>query len=367
LSKRIETIEIVYVQIGAAKAKHLISNIEIVHKVFPKIFINCVISKDSITHQSLPKYVNAIEYKPVKLIDNILKEKSVDQKFRQGFWRYTSERLIALQEAHISRPESSLLHIESDVLIFPNFPFSNFLQIKKVCWLPNSLSSDAASIMYFPNLKKSMEFNNDLKNLFIKSKQINDMELLWKLRNDHPLKYHLLPTTHTNFPNLSDPSIRNTIKSSKYFNGIFDPAPIGMWLTGIDPRNNFGITNYFSTKKITSFCTTLRPSAYPLYFVNEKELFFKNSFNSLPVYNLHIHSKSRKIFSTKWYEEIHRLAKLSISNIPYSEFSFTILVSLVVTNFLKGTLAEYLYNSPLIRKLMRNGSLQKIAKRSNVS
>ena len=353
-------IEIVYVQLGSAKAEHLIKNIGLAHKLFPRILINCVVYNNSDVHKSLPRYVNAIKFKPSEPVENMLQSKSIDLEFRQGFWRYSFERLLALHKAHSDRPLSSLLHVESDVLIMPSFPLSDFLRIQNVCWLPCDLSKDSASLMYFPNLKKSQEFNTDLNNLFVKSKQINDMKALYELRKQFPKKYRLLPTSNSNFTQLSNLAIDSAAKSFRHFDGVFDPAPIGMWLTGIDPRNNFGVTNYFASKKLSLLGMIQSPYAYPLYFVNNKSLIFKNGSKVLPVYKLHIHSKSSKIFSNSWKSEIRRLAKLSLKNQPYHEFSIRILIELLASNYSKKSLTQYLYNSPFIINIRKTRFLRRI-------
>jgi len=358
-------IEIVYVQIGTAKAPHLIANIKLVRSMFPNMLINCVVSKNSITHNSLPDYVNAIMYKPNNLIDSILNKKSIDIRFRDGFWRYTFERLLALHEAHICRPNSSLIHIESDILIFPNFPFNSFRKVTSICWLPFNESRDAASLMYFPTLNKSLDFHVDLKNLLGRSKQINDMEALRTLRAQFPQKYQLLPSSDVEFKKLTNVSNNEDLRLQKVFDGIFDSAPIGMWLTGIDPRNNFGVTHFFATNTIKKLGTRINPSAYPLHLRNEGNLVFKNGSKLLNVYNLHVHSKSNKIFSNTWRREITKLTKLSTKNRCFYKFSFPVLIELLTSNFAKGTLLAYLYNSPLIVGIRKNSLSLFVLKKIN--
>ena len=358
-------IEIVYVQIGTAKAPHLIANIKLVRSMFPNILINCVVTKNSISHNSLPEYVNAIIYKPNNLIDSMLNKKSIDINFRDGFWRFTFERLLALHEAHICRPKSSLIHIESDIFIFPNFPFNRFKEINSICWLPFNEFRDAASLMYFPTLSKSLDFHADLKNLLVGSKQINDMEALRTLRAQFPQKYRLLPSSDVKFRKLTNLSNNEDLRLRKVFDGIFDSAPIGMWLTGIDPRNNFGITHFFATNTIKKLKTMTNPSAYPLYLLNEGNLVFKNGSKLLNVYNLHVHSKSKKIFSNTWRREITRLTKLSNKNRHVYKFSFTVLIELLTSNFRKGTLLAYLYNSPLIVGIRKNSLSLFVLKKLN--
>lgn len=362
---KVHNIEIVYVQIGTAKAPHLIANIKLVRSMFPNMQINCVVTKNSITHTSLPEYVNPIIYKPNRIVNSMLNKKSMDINFRDGFWRYTFERLLALREAHICKPNSSLIHIESDIFIFPNFPFNSFMKITSTCWLPFNESRDAASLMYFPTLKKSLDFHADLKKLLVRSKQINDMEALRTLRDQFPHKYQLLPTSDVKFRKLKNLSKSEDARLQKVFNGVFDSAAIGMWLTGIDPRNNFGITHFFATNTIKKLEARINPSAYPLYLLKEGNLVFKNGSKFLNVYNLHVHSKSNKIFSNTWRREITRLTNLSTRNRYFYRFSFKVLMELLTSNFMKGTLLAYLYNSPFIVRIRKNSFLLVLFKKMN--
>ena len=339
-------IELLFVQLGNAKSKHVIQNIELIRSMFPSIKIHCIISKHSALERNLPNYVNRIVYTPEKEVDKLFNANEIDLDFRKGYWRFTLERLIAIKSAYIENSKSRFMHVESDVLLLPSFPFINFLNIENVAWLPYDGTSDIASIMYFPSLERNLEFTEDLMSLLAVNPRLTDMQVLYKLRNLFPERYFLLPTSNSNFGNLKNPNLDSATKLSSKFEGIFDSLPIGMWLTGIDPKNNYGFTKHFETKKIHKMQTCINPSAYTLQFVNKSGLLYQNNDNFLEIYNLHIHSKSKKIFSPKWNSEIERLILFSFRKKVYSEFSFRLFAELIFENLAKGTLLEYMYNSP---------------------
>ena len=346
-------IEIVFVHLGHMKASHLKSNIALIKATFPEIIINCVMSENSVLKAELPFYVNQFIYKPSIETDNLLNAKIKDSSFRNGFWRYTFERLIAINTVHISRPNSALIHVESDILLLPNFPFSSFKNLNKIHWLPVDSNKDAASLMYFPNARLTNDFINDLHEFLMSNENISDMLALRNLRYNFPSKYCLLPTTNPNFPKLENLELEYDIKDCS-FAGIFDAAAIGMWLTGIDPRNGYGFTKYFATEKIIASNLFIDPSSYSIKFSQEQGMFFENQTSKLPIYNLHIHSKSKRIFSHKWETELKYLINYSYRNKPKNKFSTLVLMSLIKDNYLNRTLLEFLYNSPsfwILRKL----------------
>jgi hypothetical protein len=346
-------IELLFVQLGLEKPRHLIQNIKLIRSMFPSVAIHCILSKNSALQRDLPSFVNCIEYCPEKKVDRLFDESEIELSFRKGYWRYTLERLIAIESAYIGNPESKFIHVESDVLLLPSFPFMNFLNVQKVSWLPYDCNSDIASLMYFPSFEKNLEFTKDLMSLLVSNPKLTDMKALYELRNRYPDRYYLLPTSKENLINLRNPNVESISRFTENFEGIFDSLPIGMWLTGIDPRNNFGFTRYFETEKIRKMQTFMQPSEYPIKFINNSELFYQTKDNTVKIYNLHVHSKSNEIFSAKWNIEIERLVILSSMNKVYSKFSIKLFFGLIFDNLLKGTLIEYIYNSPLFFNVRR--------------
>jgi hypothetical protein len=338
--------EIVFVQLGSSNASHLISNIQLISNLMPHIQINCVISENSKIVKNLPNNVNIFLYKPTQEINTLFESKIADISFRNGFWRYSLERLLTISMVHSLRPKTGLLHVESDILLLPGFPISKFEELDKISWLESSINSDIASLIYFPNQSLTRDFTEDILNYIKFSSSPTDMSALNQLRSEQPNKYSLLQSTNANFPKLQnfEPVVN---QKEINFNGIFDAACIGMWLTGIDPRIGYGLKRYFATEKLNKSNFRINPASYPLRYVQGEGLYFINGANKLQIYSLHIHSKSKKIFSQKYEQELLRLVNLSLKNKTYTVFSLKVFVGLLVSNYSNKTLLRYIYNSPI--------------------
>ena len=344
---------IVFVQLGKSKAKHLISNIELVHYMFPETSINCVVSKESRVVKNIPPYVNISTYEPSLEINEAFNLKSIDLKFRNGFWRYSLERLIAVESLHAKNKDQSYLHVESDVLLLPHFPWHKFSELNHVYWLPVNPVNDIASLVYFPKYESTKEFTKDLLDYVNNSIQPTDMKGLLHLRHKFPDKYKILPISHTSLPKLSKVEVDTSLENKVDFGGLFDALNIGMWLTGIDPRNAYGFLELFATKKIVIDDSFIDPSNYTIKFSKENGLYFESGNEKISIYNLHIHSKSLRIFSENWSKEIADLTLLSYKDKIQREFYPKILSRLFLDNIKNGTFLEFLYNSPLMFHVRR--------------
>jgi hypothetical protein len=316
--------------------------------MFPNTVISCIISKKSRSIKKIPSFAKVFVYEPSLKIDKIFESKSIDPNFRKGFWRYSLERLIAIESFHEQDKERALLHIESDILILPSFPLLKFLELEQIHWLPVTPESDIASLVFFPRYELTKEFKKDLLNYIIDAEHPTDMKALSTLRHRFPDKYKVLPTSHPALPKLNNIKTGTNFGKSLDFGGIFDASKIGMWLTGIDPRNSYGLLELFATKKLVSDNSLIDPSAYTLKLNESGELYYEVGKQKINIHNLHIHSKSKKIFSNNWSKEISYLTLLSYKNKRHTKFYPSILTRLVVQNFSKGTFLEFLYNSPLL-------------------
>jgi hypothetical protein len=346
-------LEIVFVHLGKSKSKVLIPNMELIHQMFPQTLINCIVSDDFSLTKKMPEYVKIFSYKASMEVNEIFKLKSIDSSFRNGFWRYSLERLIAIESLHSENRNQAYLHVESDILLLPQFPLKKFLLLKQISWLPVNKENDIASLVYFPRYNLTKEFKKDLLQYMNNSDSPTDMKGLSKLRDHHPDKYKTLPSYHSLLPKLNTVKIDEPNESEVDFGGIFDGSKIGMWLTGIDPRNAYGFLELFSTEKLTSDKSYIDPSAYKVRFNEKNELYFENGDKQISIYNLHIHSKSLRIFSRNWSKEIAYLTSLSNKNKRQFKFYPRILIRLVVENLLKGTFLEFLYNSPMFSHMLQ--------------
>jgi len=353
MTANIPNLEIIFVQLGQKNYGHLFSNMELVHRMFPHTVINCIISKESVLIRKMPPFAKVYIYDSSLKINEIFQSKSIDPNFRKGFWRYSLERLIAIESFHAQNRKLALLHIESDILLLPGFPLNSFLKLKQIFWLPVNPECDVASLVFFPNYDLTKEFSKDLLNYMASANNPTDMEALSILRSRFPSKYKLLPISHSSLPKLNNIKKEFNFESTLDLDGVFDASKIGMWLTGIDPRNDYGFLELFATKKLLVDNSFIDPSAYAIKFTESDGLYFESGKQKINIYNLHIHSKSRKIFSTNWSKEISYLTSLSRKNKKITKFYPVILVSLILENFAKGTFLEFLYNSPMMRLARR--------------
>lgn len=350
-------IELVFVHLGSVRADHLVLNIKLLKDMFPYIKINCVISEISSIKEQLPDFVEVFIYKPLPEIDDLFSKNRNDLRFRQGFWRYTLERLIAINTFHVTRPTVSLLHIESDILLMASFPFSQFLQLKKVYWLPATATSDIASLIYLPSMDHTKEFTQDIVKYINNSKLPTDMHALKNLRKNYSSRYELLPYSNINLPRLSSADPDYSRDDNSQFTGIFDGSAIGMWLTGIDPRNYYGYQVHFSSKSFSQNKFLIDPSMYNMnYDLNNGLYFTTDTGQKIQVYNLHIHSKSKIFFSPGRHLAIQKLIVRSHNHKIYKSFNLGVFGLLIKQNFKEKSLVPFLYHSPLfyfVRKFHR--------------
>jgi hypothetical protein len=339
-------IEFVFIQLGEDLPSHLFQNLILVHQMFPLTRINLVTSKRVVIGSDIADFVSQTEYESSPELDKLLNVKSRNLSFRNGFWRFSLERLFAIAYLHEKRPDKSLLHIESDVLLLQGFPLENFTSVEKIAWMSVDSKKDIASLMFFPDVAASQIFLDDLVAFVTNAQSPTDMTALNHLRLENPNKYCLLPTWNRELPKLHSNLNTESLTESVFGAGIFDAAGIGMWLTGFDPRTSYGFVNYFATKDLRNAEFFVDPSAYTLEFSEDGTLFYRNGPSYIQVYNLHIHSKSMRLFSINRIEELSRLTRLSNRGRPHREFFPQVLAGLIMSNFREGTLLAFLFYSP---------------------
>jgi len=356
-------INLVFVHLGEASAHYIAANLKLISANYPNNGIHLILSENTNIALDSKSNVSIYIYKPKPEIELLLKRNFQDTSFRDGFWRYSFERLFALSSFHQANPHAKIIHLESDIFLFPNCPLDEFLELPTMSWLNVDENKDVASIIYMPSLEQSVEFERRLISHLEKELKTTDMLALRSLRNSFPKDYNLLPSMSPSFPELQNMTLEDDHKSRHFdqmcrynilFGGVFDPAPYGMWLTGIDPRNNYGKTNLFDTRTILSAKFYIDPSKYQFNYNRLEGLTLTTNNQKLRIWNLHIHSKSLKIFSDSWESEIQRLVKLSQHKTVIQEFDIRIFFSLIRSNFLEGSLLPYVYYSPagdILRKV----------------
>ena len=213
--------------------------------------------------------------------------KKIDNTFRNGFWELTSYRFNVLFFYMKKYNKQDIIHIENDVMIFKNMYTINFHNKDKILLTMDSQNRCIPGIMFIPNyllLEKCLQSFQ---------KGLNDMQN-WAM-----CYYKLNPIVDTLpiFSELTNSPVHDMItKNFKHYNAIFDAAAIGQYMGGIDPRNapgknTIGFVNETCVIDYSEFnihwATDKNYLKVPVITINNE---------TIPIINLHIHSKNLKHF-----------------------------------------------------------------------
>ena len=186
---------IVFVHLGPSPAEHLWMNVSSIKERFPGMAITVIYSDDIHMPKIQECQVDSYEYVTRSGDNQLLESLSNNLDFRGGFWRYSLERLIALESWHVENsPEKSFLHIESDILILNNFPFDSFGSIENLAWIKFNDSHDVSALLYSPNFEFTKWLACRIREEIAKNLGLTDMTVLSIIRNSSPDKVYLLPT-----------------------------------------------------------------------------------------------------------------------------------------------------------------------------
>jgi hypothetical protein len=350
-----ENPEIVFVHLGKAKAPHLWLNLQRTQTLFPSVSIHLVI-EESI---SVPKYIRefVVIHIYVRSIEFMkLREQHVyESRFRNGFWWLSLERLMALGQAHTAIGNTGIIHLESDIMLMPNFPF-HFFEQQKLSWCRYNENKDVASILYSPDIQQTEWLIAQIINRYELNPAHTDMTILSEISNLHADKVYVLPYLGSHEVDLrnrefnSKSALLEVPDSDQDLQGIFDAAPLGMWLCGQDPRNHYGFTRFEMRNIIDSGDSYIDPSRFEFSYRTDSGLRISAGSEALSIWNLHIHSKNLKLLSNDWEAELQRILA---DRGQRSEFSVRIFFSLVISNLKQRTLLRYFVGAPPIYRVMK--------------
>jgi hypothetical protein len=221
----------------------------------------------------------------------------------------TIKRFFLLQEFIEKTGSCDVLHVESDVILMPNFPFKTFTGLECDLAFPMvDAQHAAASVMYIKNHEAIESFIN-----FIDSEKLRhddtDMRIL--------VKYAKENSNVCILPSRIESEISGEGRKS-VFEGVFDGATYGQYLFGLDPRNNLGRRTLF--QPLSNHHVKAHNYSYEVTIINQRyglQVSSKNG-QKYPIYNLHIHSKDLRAFMIKLDEPAflnHRCKQASAGKI----------------------------------------------------
>ena len=198
----------------------------------------------------------------------------LDRHMRGGFWKYATERFFYLY-SHIQKEGlTDVFHIENDNLVYTDFTekLSIFQQKSMWCVL-DAEDRCIPSFVYFKNahiLERLLHACVDFS-----AQGLNDMEILAKFQTENA-DVGCLPI----IVNYAESIPLKFYEHADTFGCLFDGACVGQFIGGVDPRNTPGNTCGFINEKSIIKCDKLTIEWRKTPFLN-----------SLPLVNLHIHSK----------------------------------------------------------------------------
>ena len=187
---------LIFIHLGSTPPQHLWDGMERSKRQFPRTRILLVTNCDKVTRLAESKDIEVYRYSSSASAEEIFSKinQSLDFDFREGFWRFSLERLFAFCDVHEYVGDIPLLHIESDILTFDNFPWSSFSDLRKMSWLKFNDEADVASIISSPNTSLTRRFREHLETVLSKEPYLTDMTVLSHIRRHYPGEYELLPS-----------------------------------------------------------------------------------------------------------------------------------------------------------------------------
>lgn len=233
-----------------------------------------------------------------------LKRTDLDKKWFESFWLKTTERFFFVDLLAKKLKLKNIFHLETDNLIYTNLNKYTKVVEKKFNMLFTMINNQMCygNIIYFKSSKETNLFSEFIyqnnKKIFLKNK-LNDMELITLFFKEFKnKKNNLFPISCKEIGSFYNLTSINNAYSSNYniFNGIFDAAPIGQIVDGVD-NNIHKIKGPFINRKYF-----LDSSALKIKFIkihNKKKPFiYLNKKIKIPILNMHIHSKNLKKFTS---------------------------------------------------------------------
>lgn len=274
---------------------------------------------------------------------------SHDHSFRKGFWRFSIERLFVFEQIYSIYNCNKILHLESDVMTAPNFPYAKIFELNHLTWCRFNESADVGALIYFPSSEKVKEFSRHLISALEINPGLTDMTALNRISqanteiNFFPVAENV-QSRYLDDSNLSD--ITRTRVSELYpiLGGIFDPAPLGMFVLGQDPRNNWGVIE----RKVKLPHSGIKEDEFQLLLTNEGLIKTNDNLN---IFCLHAHSKDLRLFTrdnTKFLRKIFHKNNTGEKNREFSPRAF---LSIYKDYQERGKLFSLFANLPISLKI----------------
>jgi hypothetical protein len=239
-------------------------------------------------------------------------------------------RFLALMEYQESK-NSQILHVESDVILAPDFPMQSFEELNFASAFPIiSQVRGVASVLYLQDLESSQKLSKTMFEELKIDNYTSDMLILGKhySQGNDVCALPIAPGCPKYYRDFTPARIQSEWdKNRELFQGVFDGADVGIYYFGTDPRNARG----------TSFLQQQIPTEYGITENWNLEYSKKRNFinflvgnEAIPLYCLHVTSKQLRMFTVKLPKKLveKRIKKL---NRESTEFYVRVAIIQLVT------------------------------------
>jgi len=271
---------ILFVHFGENLPRHLVANLIRSADIFSSRRL--VLVTDAIKPaNSLPSNVEVIH--PETLDWPSGREKlNRDQRFWNGWWQKTFDRLLVIRPVHSLYPQESLLQVESDTILFPRFPFETLEKQSKISYPLYSTNMAVASVLFSPNIAGSERLEHELLSELSENAGTSDMLALGAIVGRLGADFQRM----MEFPSENSDSTFIDFENL----GLFDGLSHGDWICGRDPRAHWGV----GARMQLSPNSIIRKSVE--YFLDANQIYARNDGKIFPLNNLHVHSKESMFF-----------------------------------------------------------------------
>ena len=288
---------IVFVHLGSKLPPYLLANVQRMQTLFAAKARTVVVS-DLEMNAKICLDLGAEFFAYRRDLGQVWPSSSLDEEFRKGYWRFTSERFAAFAQVHEHYSEMGpAVLCESDVMLMLDFPFSQLASGDCLAWTVAGPGRDVGATVFSPTPSHTMGLANAMAEHIRSHPHLTDMETLFQLRTQVMAQGSVrrLPVWHSGLPQgYYDPADVPYDNDSPYiFDGIFDGAHLGVWLTGGDPRSFWGVIRHFRLSDDNNYV----PLGDIRLSYEDGRLYLVHLDLAIPLYTVHVHSKQVSFFN----------------------------------------------------------------------
>ncbi len=293
-------IEIVFVHFNSSLPKHLKLNIVRCIKLFPKYDVVLITNIKKIP--KINKKLKIINYINDDKWERLTKTLKHSKDFRENFWMTSLARFLAIEQ-YMTKCDTRVLHVESDVVLSSDFPIEKFSTIDQGLAFP--IVSDLrgiASTVFFKDINAANSMSSFLLDHVEKDPKTTDMLMLREFYNSFPSQVCVLPMGpparryyKENYP---DGLFKKIQTSFLHFEGAFDGHDLGVYFFGTDPKNKRGVMDI---RKPINFSYIEICNWRPFFSKDRNFVSLKveHPSSSIPFFSLHAACKENALFTTK--------------------------------------------------------------------